>query len=99
MWTYGRCPEPESNRCRACSGGRGGIRTRGKAMPKADALMETLGRINNKYSKGALKVASQGLEKAWVMRRGFKSPNYTAEWGSCARGVSRERIGAYWLEY
>ncbi|ADQ84253.1 translesion error-prone DNA polymerase V subunit UmuC [Methylovorus sp. MP688] len=56
-----------------------------EATPKAQALMDTLDRINSKYSKGTLKVASEGLEKAWVMRRGFKSPNYTGDWGQLRR--------------
>ena len=32
------------------------------------------------YSKGTVKIASEGIDKAWVMRRGAKSPNYTGSW-------------------
>lgn len=42
--------------------------------------MATLDSINSKYSKGTIKLASEGVDKAWAMRRGFKSPNYTGDW-------------------
>ncbi len=47
---------------------------------KAGKLMDTLDSINQKYSKGTIKLASEGINKAWVMRRSFKSPNYTSDW-------------------
>ena len=47
---------------------------------KASKLMDTLDNINQKYSKGTIKLASEGINKAWVMRRSFKSPNYTGDW-------------------
>ena len=47
---------------------------------KASNLMTTLDNINKKYSKGTIKLASEGTKKAWVMRRSFKSPNYTGDW-------------------
>ena len=47
---------------------------------KASNLMTTLDSINKKYSKGTIKLASEGVDKAWVMRRSFKSPNYTGDW-------------------
>lgn len=43
-------------------------------------LMGTLDSINQKYSKGTIKLASEGVRKAWVMKRGMKSPNYTGDW-------------------
>ena len=52
---------------------------------KASKLMETLDRINQKYSKGTVKLASEGIDKTWVMRRGAKSPNYTGSWGELPR--------------
>ena len=52
---------------------------------KASNLMTTLDSINNKYSKGTIKLASEGTEKAWVMRRSFKSPNYTGDWAELPR--------------
>lgn len=47
---------------------------------KKDQLMTTMDRINKKFSRGTLKLASEGIEKAWVMRRSYKSPNYTGDW-------------------
>lgn len=47
---------------------------------KASNLMTALDSINKKYSKGTVKLASEGVDKKWVMRRGFKSPNYTGDW-------------------
>ena len=47
---------------------------------KSTNLMNTLDSINNKYSKGTIKLASEGINKAWVMRRSFRSPNYTGSW-------------------
>lgn len=47
---------------------------------KTSQLMGTLDRINKKYSSGAIRLASEGVQKAWVMRRSFKSPNYLGDW-------------------
>jgi DNA polymerase V len=51
---------------------------------KSAKLMDTLDSINQKYSKGTIKLASEGIHKAWVMRRSFKSPNYTGDWRELA---------------
>lgn len=48
---------------------------------KSSKLMDALDSINKKYSKGTIKLASEGMRKAWVMKRGLKSPNYTGDWG------------------
>ena len=47
---------------------------------KKSNLMATLDSINSKYTKGTIKLASEGVDKVWVMRRSFKSPNYTGDW-------------------
>lgn len=47
---------------------------------KSAKLMDTLDSINQKYSKGTIKLASEGVHKVWVMKRGMKSPNYTGNW-------------------
>lgn len=47
---------------------------------KSAKLMDTLDSINQKYCKGTIKLASEGVHKAWVMKRGMKSPNYTGDW-------------------
>ena len=47
---------------------------------KSHTLMATMDKINKKYSRGTVKLASEGVRKAWVMNREFKSPNYTGDW-------------------
>ena len=47
---------------------------------KSKSLMLTMDRINKKYTKGTIKLASEGTDKIWSMRRSFKSPNYTNDW-------------------
>ncbi len=47
---------------------------------KSQALMETLDKVNRKYNKDIIKLASEGTRKSWVMRRNLKSPNYTTDW-------------------
>ena len=47
---------------------------------KSKNLMLTMDRINKKYAKGTIKLASEGTDKVWAMRRSFKSPNYTNDW-------------------
>ena len=44
---------------------------------KDEALMAAFDEINLSYGRGAVKIGSEGLEKKWVMKREFKSPNYT----------------------
>lgn len=53
--------------------------------PKSSQLMKTLDNINQKYTKGTIKLASEGTNKYWTMRRSFKSPNYTGEWNELPR--------------
>ncbi len=47
---------------------------------KSNNLMETIDRINSKYSRGTIKLASEGIDKSWAMRRELKSPDYTGSW-------------------
>lgn len=46
---------------------------------KADALMSVMDSINSKYSRGTIKLASEGVHKDWAMKRALKSPNF-ASW-------------------
>lgn len=43
-------------------------------------LMTVMDTINKKYAKGTIKLAGEGIERPWKMRRNFKSPNYTGNW-------------------
>lgn len=47
---------------------------------KASNLMMAVDSINKKYSRSTIKLGSEGTDKAWAMRRSFKSPNYTGDW-------------------
>ncbi|GKT12714.1 MAG: DNA polymerase V [Thiomicrorhabdus sp.] len=49
--------------------------------PKSDKLMQVLDQINKKLGKGAIQVASSGLEHpTWQMNRNLMSPRYTTRW-------------------
>lgn len=47
---------------------------------KSSRLMATMDRINAKYARGTIKLASEGTKNGWLMRRAFKSPDYTGTW-------------------
>lgn len=51
-----------------------------KPDDKAQTLMATLDKLNRKFGKGTIKLASEGTKRSWVMRRDLKSPNYTTDW-------------------
>lgn len=42
--------------------------------------MEVLDSINGKYGRGSMRLAAEGVEKVWQMRRGNLSPCYTTDW-------------------
>lgn len=48
---------------------------------KTVKLMSAVDAINQKYARGTVKLASEGIDNGWAMRRAFKSPNYTTDWG------------------
>ncbi|MBL8506564.1 MAG: DUF4113 domain-containing protein, partial [Methylobacillus glycogenes] len=47
---------------------------------KAVKLMAMVDSINKKYDRGTIKLASEGIDHGWAMRRAFKSPNYLTDW-------------------
>ena len=47
-------------------------------------LMEVLDGINERYGRGTLRLAAEGVEKPWQMRRGNLSPGYTTSWNGLA---------------
>lgn len=59
------------------------------ARSRNERLMGTLDAINGRYGRGALRLAAEGLEKPWQMRRGNLSPRYTTEWA----GIAKVRAG------
>lgn len=44
-------------------------------------LMKCLDNINHRYGDGTLKIATEGHNAKWQMRREFLSPQYTSQWG------------------
>jgi len=49
-----------------------------------DDLMATLDAVNQRYGRGAMRLAAEGVAKSWQMRRGNLSPRYTTEWEGLA---------------
>jgi DNA polymerase V len=47
---------------------------------KAESLMAAIDRINGRYGRHTIRLASQGVRNEWSMKRELKSPNYTADW-------------------
>ncbi|MBG6078246.1 Y-family DNA polymerase [Polaromonas sp. CG_9.11] len=46
-------------------------------------LMRTVDQLNDRYGRGTLKVASEGLagdKRAWSMRQQLRTPHYTTDW-------------------
>lgn len=51
-----------------------------KETPEESKLMHTLDKVNQKYGRGTLQLASAGTQYAWQMHRKLKSPNYLGDW-------------------
>lgn len=54
------------------------------ASSRSEKLMGVLDGINQRYGRGALRIAAEGVEKTWQMRRGNLSPSYTTDWSGLA---------------
>lgn len=48
-----------------------------KANDKVSMVMDLL---NKHYGDGTIRIASEGINKKWDMKRSFLSPNYTTDW-------------------
>ncbi|MBA4143998.1 MAG: Y-family DNA polymerase [Nitrosospira sp.] len=47
---------------------------------RSGRLMDIVDKINSKYRRSTVHLASEGIDRNWSMRRSFKSPNYTGDW-------------------
>ena len=47
---------------------------------RSGRLMDIVDQINSKYRRSTIRLASEGVDRTWSMRRSFKSPNYTGDW-------------------
>ena len=52
---------------------------------RSERLMGVLDRINGRYGRGALRLAAEGVDRSWQMRRGNLSPGYTTSWAGLPR--------------
>lgn len=53
--------------------------------PSDDRLMGTLDAINQRFGRGTMRLAAEGMAKSWQMRRGNLSPGYTTNWAELPR--------------
>ncbi|MGB4064345.1 MAG: Y-family DNA polymerase [Azonexus sp.] len=56
----------------------------GAVDKRSQKLMGVLDGINGRYGRGTMRLAAEGVEKAWQMRRGNLSPGYTTDWNGLA---------------
>jgi DNA polymerase V len=56
----------------------------GKGEARSDKLMAVLDGINQRYGRGSLRLAAEGVDRSWRMRRGNLSPRYTTDWAGLA---------------
>jgi DNA polymerase V len=47
---------------------------------RSRTLMQTMDRINGRYGRYTVQLASTGIQPKWLMNRNFKSPAYTTRW-------------------
>ncbi|HQU79061.1 MAG TPA: Y-family DNA polymerase [Azonexus sp.] len=58
----------------------------GSAMDgRSERLMGVLDSINGRYGRGVLRLAAEGVDRSWQMRRGNLSPGYTTTWAGLPR--------------
>lgn len=51
---------------------------------RSERLMAAMDAINGRWGRGTMRVAAEGVDKAWRMKRGKLSPRYTTEWSELA---------------
>jgi DNA polymerase V len=49
---------------------------------KDDSLMALLDAVNNKFGKGTLHTAAEGMKKKWAMQQQYRSASFTTRWSS-----------------
>ena len=57
----------------------------GSASARSGKLMAALDDINERYGRGTLRLAAEGVEKGWQMRRSNLSQGYTTDWNGIAK--------------
>ena len=51
-----------------------------EAFEDCEKLMSVIGKINNRFGRSTLRLASEGCSKPWAMKSSMKSPCYTTQW-------------------
>lgn len=46
--------------------------------------LDPLDPVSQRYGRGALRLAAEGIDRSWQMRRGNLSPAYTTSWEGLA---------------
>lgn len=57
----------------------------GLVSARSETLMDAMDSINKRYGRGTLKLAAEGIDNNWRMRRGNLSPRYTTAWDEIAK--------------
>ena len=52
----------------------------GPGDARSEKLMGALDGINQRYGRSTVRLAAEGIERSWQMRRGNLSPGYTTSW-------------------
>ena len=47
---------------------------------RSQGLMQIMDKINNRYGRETIQLASSGINKKWQMKADYKSPKYTTNW-------------------
>ena len=55
---------------------------------RGQRLMATLDVINQRWGRGTLRSAAEGMEKPWQMRRQRLSPSYTTDWNGLPMAIA-----------
>ena len=70
---------PAGNRQFSLLDGQGGA-----GNVRSDRLMAIVDGVNQRYGRGSLRLAAEGVDRTWRMRRGNLSPCYTTDWAGLA---------------
>ena len=56
---------------------------------RSERVMQVLDSINQKWGRGVVRLAAEGVEKNWQMKRGNLSPRYTTDWNCLPTVLAR----------
>ena len=57
----------------------------GRSQERSEALMSALDKLNQKFGRGTVKLAAEGVQQDWKMKRSNVSPRYTTSWRDVIR--------------